>query len=110
MNEHWKTINYLAEDLSSYSSLPIEQQWLVQAVKLQEECGEVAEAVVGALGESPRKGFSHTWDDVRSEACDVIITGMVLLARMGGDPECFFRDHLRTVTARTTEKKEDTHS
>ncbi|GAA3005516.1 MazG-like family protein [Kitasatospora albolonga] len=100
MNETWQSINVHAEHLSSASSLPLEQQWLVQTVKLQEECGEVAEAVIGALGENPRKGFSHTWDDVRAEVCDVIVTGMVMLARMGGDPAWYFEEHLRGVTDR----------
>ncbi|GAA1193983.1 NTP pyrophosphatase (non-canonical NTP hydrolase) [Kitasatospora gansuensis] len=107
MTDTWKTINSLASNLSSRSQLPIEQQWLVQVVKLQEECGEVAEAAIGALGENPRKGFSHSWDDVRSEACDVIVTGMVLLARMGGDPEWFFREHLRTLAARPTNQPKE---
>ncbi|WP_329491712.1 MazG-like family protein [Kitasatospora sp. NBC_01246] len=64
--------------------------------------GEVAEAVIGALGADPRKSFSHDWDDVRREACDVALTALVTLAPMGGDPRRFFDEHLRRVAARDT--------
>ncbi|MCX5214443.1 MazG-like family protein [Kitasatospora sp. NBC_00240] len=100
MDDTWDIINSLAGKLDSRSHLQGEQRWLVQIVKLQEEVGEVAEAAIGALGENPRKGYSHSWDDVRAEACDVITTGMVLLARMGGDPQRLFDEHLRRLAAR----------
>ncbi|OKI26676.1 hypothetical protein A6A28_17080 [Streptomyces sp. CB03578] len=38
---------------------------LLRVVKIVEEAGKVAEAVCGAVGGNPRKGASHTWDDVR---------------------------------------------
>ncbi|QNP71195.1 MazG-like family protein [Streptomyces roseirectus] len=60
---------------------------LLRVLKIGEEFGEVAEALHGALGANPRKGASHTWDDVRQELCDVIVTAMVALATCtdGGD-------------------------
>ncbi|MGF1425007.1 MazG-like family protein [Kitasatospora sp. LaBMicrA B282] len=97
MEDTWEIVNSLAERLDSHSRLTGEQRWLVQIVKLQEEAGEVAEAAIGALGENPRKGYSHSWDDVRKEACDVAVTALVLLARMGGDPRSFFEEHLRAT-------------
>ncbi|MFE2108115.1 MazG-like family protein [Kitasatospora sp. NPDC059463] len=101
MDDTWKTLNSLAQSLDSHSAMVGEQRWLMQIVKLQEEVGEVAEAAIGALGENPRKGRSHDWDDVRKEACDVAVTALVLLVRMGGDPRWFFEEHLRMVAART---------
>ncbi|MFF1874960.1 MazG-like family protein [Streptomyces sp. CB03911] len=100
MDDTWDIINSLAAQLDSRSTRQGDERWLVQIVKLQEEVGEVAEAAIGALGENPRKGYSHSWDDVRAEACDVITTGMVLLARMGGDPRRLFEEHLRRLAAR----------
>ncbi|MFE7488301.1 MazG-like family protein [Kitasatospora sp. NPDC057965] len=100
MDDTWKTLNSLAQGLDSHSTMVGEQRWLVQIVKLQEEVGEVAEAAIGALGENPRKGRSHDWDDVRKEACDVAVTALVLLVRMGGDPRWFFEEHVRMVAAR----------
>ncbi len=101
MDDTWNTLNSLAQSLDSQTAMVGEQRWLVQIVKLQEEVGEVAEAAIGALGENPRKGRSHDWDDVRKEACDVAVTALLLLVRMGGDPRWFFEEHLRMVAART---------
>ncbi|MFJ1708069.1 MazG-like family protein [Kitasatospora sp. NPDC088346] len=102
MEETWNTVNSLARKLDALSDRSDEQRWTLQALKLQEEAGEVAQAVIGALGANPRKGFSHDWDDVRKEACDVALTALVMLARMGGDPRRFFEEHIRTVAERGT--------
>jgi hypothetical protein len=51
---------------------------LLRALKLQEEAGELAGAVIGVLGQNPRKGITHTWDDVLAEAVDVALTALVL--------------------------------
>ncbi|MFE7531729.1 MazG-like family protein [Kitasatospora sp. NPDC057542] len=103
MEETWKVVNSLAERLDSHYDRNDEQRWTVQALKLQEEAGEVAEAVIGALGANPRKGHSHDWDDVRKETCDVAVSALVMLVRMGGDPRRFFDEHLRAVASRDTE-------
>ncbi|MET8703045.1 MazG-like family protein [Kitasatospora sp. NPDC004723] len=102
MEETWKIVNSLAGALDKHFDRSDELRWTVQALKLQEEAGEVAEAVIGALGANPRKGFSHDWDDVRKETCDVALSALVMLARMGGDPRRFFDEHLRQVAARDT--------
>jgi NTP pyrophosphatase (non-canonical NTP hydrolase) len=49
---------------------------LLRALKLQEEAGELAGAVTGVLGHNPRKGHTHTWDDVLAEAVDVALTAL----------------------------------
>jgi NTP pyrophosphatase (non-canonical NTP hydrolase) len=53
---------------------------LLRVLKIGEEFGEVAEAMHGAMGANPRKGASHSWEDVHKELCDVIVTSMVALA------------------------------
>lgn len=58
---------------------------MIQLIKLQEELGEVAEAYIGATGKNPRKGFTHTFDDLSDEIIDVIITGHVALATVMSD-------------------------
>ncbi len=58
---------------------------LLRILKLSEEVGEVAEAVIGATGQNPRKGFSHTWDDVQAELCDVAITALMALRTLTPD-------------------------
>jgi NTP pyrophosphatase (non-canonical NTP hydrolase) len=58
-----------------------------QMLKLSEEAGEVAAAWIGYLGQNPRKGVTHSKEDVLSELADVAITAMVAIARLGGDPD-----------------------
>jgi hypothetical protein len=51
---------------------------LCRALKVQEEAGEMAQAVIGVLGQNPRKGFTHTWEHVVHEAIDVALSALVL--------------------------------
>ncbi|WP_436319635.1 methyltransferase [Streptomyces syringium] len=96
----WELVRRLTERLDAHSTLPVEQRRILQALKISEEAGEVAEAVIGALGQNPRKGFSHTWDDVRAEVCDVITTGMVALNRLTPDAAEVFARHLARIAER----------
>ena len=61
-----------------------------QLHKLYEECGEVAAAYIGLTGTNPRKGVTHTLDDVVDELLDVIVTAMVALNHFSVDPEAEF--------------------
>jgi hypothetical protein len=60
---------------SALAGLP---ETLCRALKVQEESGELAQAVIGVLGQNPRKGVTHTWDDVVNEAIDVALSALVL--------------------------------
>ena len=44
--------------------------------KVFEEAGEVADAVNGFWGENPRKGVTHTVEDVESELLDVSLAAL----------------------------------
>ncbi|MET9127808.1 MazG-like family protein [Streptomyces sp. NPDC004528] len=77
------------------------EELLLRILKLSEEVGEVAQAVIGATGQNPRKGTTHTWDDVRSELCDVVITGLVALRTLAPDAREVFTAHLAGVTERS---------
>jgi NTP pyrophosphatase (non-canonical NTP hydrolase) len=74
---------------------------LPRLLKLQEEVGEVAAAVIGATGQNPRKGTTHTWDDVQAELCDVTITALVALRSLTPDARAVFTRHLTRVAARS---------
>lgn len=100
MNDAWTTIAHLAARLEKHSTLPREQRVLLQLLKIQEEAGEVAEAVIGAMGQNPRKGFSHIWEEVEAEVCDVIVTGMVALMRMNPDARAVFARHMERIQER----------
>ncbi|WP_217240643.1 MazG-like family protein [Streptomyces sp. AC555_RSS877] len=74
---------------------------LLRILKLSEEVGEVAQAVIGATGQNPRKGVTHTWDDVQGELCDVVITALVALRTLTPDTREVFARHLARVTERS---------
>jgi NTP pyrophosphatase (non-canonical NTP hydrolase) len=78
-----------------------EDPTLVRVLKLSEEVGEVAQAVIGATGRNPRKGVTHTWDDVQAELCDVVITALVALRTLTPDTQEVFTHHLARVTRRS---------
>jgi NTP pyrophosphatase (non-canonical NTP hydrolase) len=96
----WDAVQELSARLQEGSTLPAEQRLLLQILKITEEAGEVAEAVIGAYGQNPRKGRSHTWQDVESEVCDVIITAMVALTRLNPEARTVFAAHLARVVGR----------
>ncbi|MCD7439407.1 MazG-like family protein [Streptomyces lincolnensis] len=77
------------------------QSLLMRMLKLSEEVGEVAQAVIGATGRNPRKGVTHTWEDVESELCDVVITALVALRTLTPDTHEVFTRHLARVTERS---------
>lgn len=58
---------------------------VLRVLKIAEEVGEVSEALTGVLGANPRKGESHTWQDVEKELSDVIVTAMVALSTITAD-------------------------
>ncbi|MEV1007472.1 MazG-like family protein [Streptomyces sp. NPDC049881] len=97
----WDTVGELVKWLDRNDANSQETVRLLRILKIQEEAGEVAEAVHGAMGSNPRKGASHTWADVESELCDVILTAMVALATLTPDAEKAFRRHLAHVADRS---------
>lgn len=91
----WDEAGRLTEWLGE---VPIEAQLL----KLSEEVGEVAEAYLGMTGLNPRKGFSHTREDLVGEVADVIISAAVAIVRLSGDPRAArdaFEAHLAAVVS-----------
>jgi NTP pyrophosphatase (non-canonical NTP hydrolase) len=96
----WDAVDGLVRWLDRESVLPPEQERLLRFLKLSEETGEVAQAVIGATGQNPRKGHSHTWDDVQSELCDVILTAMVALTTLTPEARRVFAGHVARVAAR----------
>ncbi|MFK4064310.1 MazG-like family protein [Streptomyces sp. NPDC029674] len=97
----WGTVERLYEWLDSHSRSAPQEALLLRMLKLSEEVGEVAQAVIGATGHNPRKGASHTWDDVQAELCDVIITAMVALRTLTPDAADVLAGHLRRVDERS---------
>ncbi|MEW2546718.1 MazG-like family protein [Streptomyces sp. NPDC047002] len=97
---HWAAVERLYGWLEEHAALPAEQERLLRLLKLTEETGEVAAAVIGATGQNPRKGVTHSWADVEAELCDVIVTAMVALRTLTPDAARVFAGHLRRVDER----------
>jgi NTP pyrophosphatase (non-canonical NTP hydrolase) len=53
--------------------------------KIMEEAGEVAEAYIGMVGQNPRKGVTHTLDDVLGELADVVMTALCAIQHFTQD-------------------------
>ncbi|MFD3998391.1 MazG-like family protein [Streptomyces sp. NPDC058583] len=86
MEDTWDCVTRLRKWLDTDAApTSVEDTRLLRVIKIQEELGEVAEAVHGALGANPRKGASHGWGDVAKELADVIVTAAVALDTVSGD-------------------------
>jgi NTP pyrophosphatase (non-canonical NTP hydrolase) len=53
--------------------------------KIGEEFGEVIEAYIGATAQNPRKGQTHSIDDVRQELFDVALTAFAAWEHLSGN-------------------------
>lgn len=98
--DSWQAIADLVTWLDKANGTGPEETAL-RLLKLVEEAGEVAQAYIGTVGQNPRKGVTHTADDVADELCDVILTAAVALHRFTDDPSGHFAEHLRRVAMRS---------
>ncbi|MFE8943623.1 MazG-like family protein [Streptomyces sp. NPDC003233] len=96
----WPTIDELWSRLEATRTHPGTEGLLLRVLKLSEEVGEVAEAIIGTTGQNPRKGITHTWEDVQAELCDVVITALVALRTLTPQAREVFEGHLARVSAR----------
>jgi hypothetical protein len=97
----WDTVDRLVGWLDESSVLPPETERLLRVMKLSEEVGETAQALTGVLGQNPRKGVTHTWQDVEAELCDVILTAMVALTTLNPGARKVFAERLGHVAERS---------
>ncbi|WP_240969168.1 MazG-like family protein [Streptomyces sp. HNM0575] len=98
--DQWATIQRLVEWLDSANG-DGEHETAMRLMKLAEESGEVMQAYIGATGQNPRKGHTHTTEDVASELCDVILTAAVALHRFSDDPAATLDSRIREVGRRS---------
>ncbi|WP_063770606.1 MazG-like family protein [Streptacidiphilus carbonis] len=82
-----------------------EQETALRLLKVTEEAGEAAAAYIGATGQNPRKGTTHTADDVADELCDVIVSAMVALHSFTDQPARHLAAKVDLVTARIEQAK-----
>jgi NTP pyrophosphatase (non-canonical NTP hydrolase) len=72
-----------------HGDVPVE----IRLLKLTEEVGEAAEALIGMQGLNSRKGTCRSRDDLLDELADVIITAAVAMSGIAGDAD-LARGHL----------------
>ncbi|MGW3447388.1 MazG-like family protein [Streptomyces sp. NPDC001076] len=97
----WEVVEQLREWLDAESGVSGDLAKVMRVLKISEEAGEVAEAVHGAMGTNPRKGVSHTWDDVQKELCDVTVTALIALASITPDARKVFAEYLQRIADRS---------
>ncbi|MFF4013896.1 MazG-like family protein [Streptomyces sp. NPDC001843] len=97
----WPTIDALTSWLDTNRTHDGTEGTLLRILKLSEEVGEVSQAVIGASGQNPRKGVTHTWEDVQAELCDVVITALVALRTLTPEAREVFGRHLARVAERS---------
>ncbi|MGW5557808.1 MazG-like family protein [Micromonospora sp. NPDC003944] len=71
-------------------------------LKLTEEAGEASAAWIGLLGQNPRKGVTHTREDVAAELADVAFTALVAIESLGLDAQATLDACAAKVRSRLT--------
>lgn len=87
MVEHlWSTVRTSRAWLDSANGTG-DQELTCRILKVTEEAGEAAGAWIGVLGQNPRKGVTHTREDVAAELADVAMTALVAIESLGLNAE-----------------------
>ena len=102
----WDSVDRLVAWLDDRSPVGPEQERLLRIIKLSEEVGEVGQAVIGATGQNPRKGVTHSWEDVQHELCDVVFSALVALRTLTPDARGVFEERLAYVERRSLSSRE----
>ncbi|MCI3277673.1 MazG-like family protein [Streptomyces cylindrosporus] len=97
----WELVHRLVGWLDDQSPVQGDMAKAMRVLKIGEEFGEVAEALHGVMGANPRKGTSHTWDDVHKELSDVAITALIALASLTPDAQKLFDERLQQIGERS---------
>jgi hypothetical protein len=59
--------------------------FLLRAIKVFEEAGEMVAAIIGMTGQNPRKGVTHSMDDVIDESLDSAASLLMLVESATGN-------------------------
>ncbi len=97
----WETIAASRAWLDQHNG-DAEPELGLRILKIVEEAGEAAAAWIGTLGQNPRKGVSHSRQDVADELGDVAFTALVAVASLGYDPQDILRRVADKVRPRLT--------
>ncbi len=73
----------------------------MRLLKIVEELGEAASAYLGVVGQNPRKGVTHTPEELADELIDTSASVLVALHSFTDDPKSVFETKLAKIRART---------
>lgn len=99
MDQTWATIRRLVTWLDEQAAADGDTARLLRVMKVHEETGEVAEALANITDPQAAHDDPGTWDDVKTELCDVIVTGMVALASLTPDADPVLETGAHALTA-----------
>lgn len=68
---NWNRVRKMTRD-----ELEVELLMLSRFIKIDEERGEVVQCIIGVTGQNPRKGRTHSLDDIREELLDQAIAAL----------------------------------
>jgi NTP pyrophosphatase (non-canonical NTP hydrolase) len=88
------------------ANLKTREEYGLRILKVCEEAGEAAQAWIGYTGQNPRKGQSHTKEDVCQELADVIITALVALESISQNSQTVTLGRIRYVETRFNREAE----
>lgn len=98
-NEQWTAIQGLAAWLDEHNGRD-PHEMSMRVLKLVEESGEAAQAYIGMVGQNPRKGTTHTLDDLLDELGDVVITALIAGSSFGPNFKAVLDAKLEKIVAR----------
>ena len=87
--------------LSTYHRVD-DREITMRLLKVTEEAGEAAAAWIGATGQNPRKGITHTRADVAAELADVVVAALVAVASLDLDPAAVLAEKSAALRERLT--------
>lgn len=76
---------WIDDEPANQAMTPMEQLLFRTVVKVGEELGETCAALIGMTGQNPRKGVTHSLDDVKKEVLDKCVTALLALEHMTGN-------------------------
>lgn len=103
MSEHARALSLWVDDSPMNEGRSPEEMIWQRCAKVAEESGEVVAALIGATGSNPRKGLTHTRDDVEKELLDVVACALGAVEHLRGNDGSSSRrlaDHLAYLCER----------
>ncbi len=100
MTDMWEILARQAEWLDR-SNGTSDHETSMRLLAVMEEVGEVSKAYRGMKGQNPRKGVTHTREDLMDELVDVAVGALVTLHSFTDVPRAVFETKLAKIRART---------